>query len=143
MEWMPAIDAYAKDAGYRVVTVEKQGCSVPDIPVFLRAGAYPECAAWRTNAFKYIATLQPSAIVLAFNEQNTALDRFDLAVWLSGLKSTLRQLSRFGVPILEIGNNPVLREDPAVCLYTFTCGSWRLFREVLASRTRRRGAQAG
>ncbi len=113
MQWMAAIDEYAKKAGYRLVTLYKEGCSVPDIPVFTSA-AYPECPVWKAKAFDYIASLQPAAIVIGFSRENTSLKSFDLATWLSGLTSSLAKLRGWEHRSSRSGTTPISLKTP-VC----------------------------
>ncbi len=127
MEWMPALDAYGRQAAYRVITVNKEACPVPDIDVYtgqapgqpaqtVVAGAYPECTTWRAHALEYIRSLKPVAVVLAFGGENTTPEAFEESTWLSGLRGTMRKLAATGAHIVEIGTNSQLSQDPGQCL---------------------------
>jgi hypothetical protein len=122
MEWMPALDEWAARAGYRIVALEKEACPIPDIEVFVAVtdhggpGPYPQCTPWRDRAIADATALKPAAIVLVYGQENTANGRFDPATWTAGLQRSLDRLATAGVPIVDIGNNPRLSEDPGLCL---------------------------
>ena len=80
-------------------------CSIPAIPVFTATplGPYPECTSWRAGAFRYIRSLKPTAVVVAFGAEGTSVGHFDLAVWLSGLRTSMRTLVGTGARVVEIG----------------------------------------
>ena len=124
MSWMPALDLFGQQAGYRVVSVYKASCPVPSAPVYrlLPSGKadhvpFAQCATWRTNAFRYIRSLRPAGLILAFNQvKTTPTGLGPLAVWRSGLQNSVRALAGLGVPIVHIGNNPYLPQSPVLCL---------------------------
>jgi hypothetical protein len=113
MTWMPAIDIYAKQAGYRVVTVFKNACPVPSIDVF----KYPECPPWREHALQYIRTLKPAAVILVFSLEPNAEGKISIPEWRAGLRESLRTLRRTHALIVEIGgNNARMPQEPGLCL---------------------------
>jgi peptidoglycan/LPS O-acetylase OafA/YrhL len=124
MEWMPALDAYGRHAGYRVLGMYKAECPVPTTTIWAastsQAGGrepYPQCAEWRENALARINEMHPTAVILAYHEANTTQSGWGgNAPWLAGLRRSLTELGKAGAPIIQIGNNPGLPEDPGLCL---------------------------
>ncbi len=116
LQWMPAIDEYATSAGYRVVAMYKLACPIPSIAIYTSFGPFPECAPWREKALEYIEQLKPAAVVTAFGTENMSRGSFDKGEWLAGLQTTLRRLKAATPQVVEIGNNAVLPQDPALCL---------------------------
>jgi hypothetical protein len=56
-------------------------------------------------------------VILGFTHAFTAPgDKFDLAAWRSGLRTSLRALKSSGARIIELGPNTFLPEDPGLCL---------------------------
>ncbi len=117
MHWAPALDIYAKQAGYRLVTVFKIACPVPSLQQFSQQGPYPACTTWRANALKYIQSLRPAVVVMTFSFDNLLLGKPpNLKLWGTGLATSVRALRLSGARIVQIGNNPTLEQDPGLCL---------------------------
>jgi peptidoglycan/LPS O-acetylase OafA/YrhL len=124
MTWMPALDAFGREAGYRVVTLYKAACPVPDVDIFLPTPLpnrvrtpFPQCTLWRGNALRHISTLKPAAVFLSFNQEDTnRAGKPDVAHWSAGLKSSLQQILESGARVVEIENNTDLQRDPVACL---------------------------
>ncbi len=127
MQWMPALDVLGRQASVRVIAVYKEACPVPSVDVFtgqaageaaglVKVGAYPECSRWRTRALGYIASVKPFAVVLGFGQELTSEHGFSISTWISGLRASTRAIQATGAKVIEIGNNPYLREDPGLCL---------------------------
>jgi peptidoglycan/LPS O-acetylase OafA/YrhL len=124
MQWMPALDRYGQRAGYRVLTMYKAECPVPDVTVWSpsrsRPGSrelYPECAQWHDDAMRHIRKLAPAAVVIAYHQANISRrGSGSVPEWLAGLRRSLADLERSGAAIVQIGTNPTLVEDPGLCL---------------------------
>ena len=113
MMWMPALDTYAKQVGYRLLTVQKRACPIPAVEIISQQGPYPQCSTWRKNALDYIRAAKPAAVVVAFAREGV---NFNLSLWLRGLQTTLHTLRDTGARVLEISNTPLLPQDPSLCL---------------------------
>ncbi len=112
MTWMPALDIYGRQVGYRVLTLYKTACAIPSLEIVALVGPYPQCAAWRANALRYIQALRPAAVVTASSRAFTTFD----AHWLAALRTTMVALKKAGAPVVEIGRYPALSQDPRLCL---------------------------
>lgn len=108
MTWMPALDAYGKAAGYKIVTLYKARCPLPD--------ATRPCVEWRTNALEYIASHPPVAVIISFTQSHTSAGPREIDSWVARYRTTLETLRRSGAALIQIANNPVLPEDPGLCL---------------------------
>jgi peptidoglycan/LPS O-acetylase OafA/YrhL len=113
MMWMPALDTYAEQVGYRLVTVQKRACPIPAVKIVSQQGPYAQCDTWRKNALEYIRVANPAAVVVAFAREGVD---FDLSVWLRGLQTTVRTLRSESAHVVEISNTPLLPQDPSLCL---------------------------
>jgi SGNH domain (fused to AT3 domains) len=106
------------------VTVYKASCPVPSAPVFRQLptgkadhNAFAQCATRRKNAFRYIRSLEPAGLIMAFNQvKTTPTGLGPVAVWRSGMQTSLQALAGLNVPIVEIGINPSLPQTPDLCL---------------------------
>mgnify|MGYP006272829543 CR=1 FL=1 len=66
--WQPAFDAIGRSRHFRVILMARLGCTVTDIVqglAWLGFTADPGCATFRTNAFKYISTLNMPRVFIA------------------------------------------------------------------------------
>ena len=66
--WQPAFDAIGRSRHFRVILMARLGCTVTDIVqglAWLGFTADPGCATFRTNAFKYISTLNKPRVFIA------------------------------------------------------------------------------
>jgi hypothetical protein len=116
MTWMPALDAFAQEHGYRVLALYKASCPVPMVDMWTAYGPYPQCMTWKQRALSYIRAHRPDVIVIGFSRELTAPGRLDETTWLHGLKVTADELVGTGAAVVNISNNPYLPEDPGLCL---------------------------
>ena len=108
MSWMPALDAYGKAAGYKIVTLYKARCPLPS--------ANPQCTTWRNNALEYIGAHRPVAVIMSFTQAVTLNSKTQQNGWINRYRKVLEQLKPTGAALVGIGNNPLLAEDPGLCL---------------------------
>ena len=127
MQWMPAIDVYGQQAGYRVVAIYKASCPVPSVDVFVGqpelgpkqaiTGPFPQCTQWRNSALRYIRALKPTAVIIAFQQGvRPGSFTFEGQWWISGLKTSVRALQASGARVIELGPNARPPQDPGLCL---------------------------
>lgn len=123
-QWWPAVDAAAKDRGWRLFIVGHNGCPLVDVRVVLDGSDNPwvQCDKWQVDAMEAIANLHPDVIVWANHASGYQLavpslqETFDSnSTWALGAQRTLTQLTGLA-PVLVIGQMPQLNEEPGDCL---------------------------
>ncbi len=109
-EWASTLKTIAEQQRWRMTTLLKGECSVPDI---FPSGP-PDCHPWRQRAMERIAELHPSAVILSFSRVYplwAGRARFEEA-----LRATLARFSELGIPTVVIATTPTSGIDAPNCL---------------------------
>lgn len=120
-QWWPAVDAAAREHGWKLYLVGKNGCALADVPISKGATseAWPECTAWQVAATAAVVDLDADLILYANHAQGysskLSLSGNFEALWTEGVDHTLEALAA-SAPVLLFGQSPVLSSDPATCL---------------------------
>ncbi|MFJ8895019.1 acyltransferase family protein [Leifsonia sp. NPDC102414] len=119
--WWPAFDAAAKQKGWRLYIVGKNGCPIVDVRVSVgaTADAWPECDRWQAEAVDAVASLHPDLIVVdnyaaGYRAKVSLRDNF-AEQWEPAAVSTLAELGK-AAPVMVFGPEPVLPSAPGDCL---------------------------
>jgi peptidoglycan/LPS O-acetylase OafA/YrhL len=123
--WFPAVEALARERGWKLVTMLKVQCPGPRVLVFSpRLSAYvPQCNVWRESALRRIAELKPAAVVHAswhgyvqHTEGRTGAAQLTVEEWGAGARSTLRAITANGTPVLLVRDPPSMPRSVPACL---------------------------
>ena len=109
-EWASTLKTIAEQRRWRMITLLKGECSVPDI--FPRGP--PDCHPWRQRAMERIAELHPSVVIFSFSRVYplwAGRDRFEEA-----LRETLARFSKLNIPTVVIATTPTSGIDAPNCL---------------------------
>lgn len=113
--WFPAVEGFAKAAGYAVEVHTKSSCPAATIDTTRNGGPYPECAEWRQEVIDKVNEEKPALVVLVSYVNGALAPQVtdDEATWEAALGTTLDALE---VPTAVIADTPDMTEDPAPCL---------------------------
>ncbi len=120
-QWWPAVDAAARERGWHLYLVGKQGCALVDlrIPWGATSDRWPDCETWQPAATDAVANLRPDLIIWANNtlgyRSKVTLRRDFEEKWELAATTTLRHLTA-AAPVLMLGQTPRLLEPPDECL---------------------------
>ena len=115
VEWFSGVQQVASARGWDVEMLAKGGCP---LPLFMTAPAqlgrpYTECTTWRDSVLRRLAT-EPKPTVIFVSSMNHYLS--DQAVVMAGWRASLARLSRLGVPIIYLRDNPYPGTDVPACI---------------------------
>ena len=127
--WMQPLDRLAKADGYRIIPFEKASCFPLDATEWRTDvnRTYTECDTWRTAALREIAQLKPDRIITSGLLPQVFVDPASgqaadhdatMAVFASGISSTLATLHAITPHVYVIGATPFLARSAGDCLGT-------------------------
>lgn len=116
MQWLPALQAGAADAGWRVVTYGKSACAFAAAPAAEGGRAYPACDAWNEAVVAALAA-DPPDVVVTSGVARGAWDGTggDPGLLVDGYARRWRALADAGVPVVVLGDSPRSPDDLDVC----------------------------
>ncbi|GAA5202334.1 acyltransferase family protein [Microbacterium jejuense] len=114
-QWFPALQRFAKAAGYSIEVQTKSSCPAADIETLRRGAPYPQCAQWRDAVIEHLNADPPALVVMATYTGAEVAPGVadDEKAWDAAYGRTLDALH---APTAVIADTPDLREDPAPCL---------------------------
>jgi peptidoglycan/LPS O-acetylase OafA/YrhL len=124
-QWMPAIDRYARDKGWRLELHAKQACAVTDVPLWERRlrREFDECTAWRAALLKHIRKTQPEAVFVGLSRDYEMWDngrivqsRQAKTYWHDKLAELLSTLDKRADRVILLAETPFFNYDPVDCL---------------------------
>ena len=134
-QWLPAMDAAAKQLDLRLVTMLKSACPATDVPSFSRKmrRVEHECDAWRVQALTRIVELRPALVLVASSVgyiESAARGRVGSYAqssydeWRPGTRRTLETLSASGGVTVLLHDTPTPGFDVAACLMRVARHGW-------------------
>ncbi len=124
-QWLPALDRYARDRGWRLEYHTKAACSPVLLPFWERTlkRAYDECFEWRDAVMRRIAKGDPDIIFVGSSRDYEIEDggavvqtREILPAWQQGLTDALVALRAEAPRVVLLAETPFLTYDPLDCL---------------------------
>jgi peptidoglycan/LPS O-acetylase OafA/YrhL len=124
-QWVPALDAYAADQGWRLEVHTKSACSVAPVPLWERKlrRTYDECDTWRTALNKRIRKAEPEVVFVGSSRDYELWDngrviqsRDAQAYWQEQLTSMVQTLAARAGRVVLLAETPFLNYDPIDCL---------------------------
>ncbi len=128
LQWLPAFDALAKAAGWRLVMLAKPACPAGLVTVTNQPGVGPRngpdlaCRDWHHWAVQWIRTHRPAMLVVTQRSDkltptpNGGSRAFTVAEWETGLSNLLRSVVTPSMRTVVLGNTPLVEESPDACL---------------------------
>jgi hypothetical protein len=115
-QWQPAIAALGRREGFKVVQFTKSACSFTDVDLDRKNN--PDCRAWGRTVLKDVVALDPD-LVIASHRQGKALPKGATQrsqetedAMVGGLVSYWRTLTRAGIPVVALLDNPAPADQP-------------------------------
>jgi peptidoglycan/LPS O-acetylase OafA/YrhL len=115
-QWQPAIAAIGRREGFKVVQFTKSACSFTDVDLDRKNN--PDCRAWGRAVLKDVVALDPD-LVIASHRQGRALPKGATErsqetedAMVGGLVSYWRTLTRAGIPVVALLDNPAPSDQP-------------------------------
>jgi peptidoglycan/LPS O-acetylase OafA/YrhL len=124
-QWMPALDAYAAENGWRLEVHTKSACAVIDVPVYERdlGRDFGECSAWRDDLMKHIRKSKPHVVFVGLSRDyelrsssGLVQSRQALGFWQEELTELLATLGKRAERVVLLAETPFLNYDPVDCL---------------------------
>ena len=124
-QWLPALDAYAADQGWRLEVHTKAACSVADVPLWdaRLQRTYDECSDWRESVMKRISRAAPEVVYVGGSRDfdlwsNGRIIRTGQArtYWQQKLTELLQRLDADANRVVLLAETPYLNFDPVDCL---------------------------
>ncbi len=116
-QWMPAFDAAAKRAGWRLVSWTKAACSVAHVKLYEpKLGRdYWECDEWRRQTLAKIVDLQPDLVVLSQSDSVPG-DQYGDGAWADTTGETVSSFQAAGLRVAFLLDTPQPAFDTPECL---------------------------
>jgi peptidoglycan/LPS O-acetylase OafA/YrhL len=124
--YVPALDRWATDNGFRLVPVVKNSCSSIDVVPVRHDEVASDCVKWQRWASERIARLKPDLVILsnlgtmdvARRDGSPATGAEAEDVWRRGVESSILTLKKVTSRLVYLGDSPGLNEPPTDCLAT-------------------------
>jgi hypothetical protein len=120
-QWFDALDAIAKQRGWRLLALTKLGCTpIEQITYNSTVGAtYPQCKPWRANVKKRLAAERAAVVFISYSnrlQQVGVRQPFPDQVWLDGFAELIPELRAGGTEPVLITDTPYPGRDVPICL---------------------------
>ena len=120
-QWFDALDAIAKQRGWRLLALTKLGCTpIEQITYNSTVGAtYPQCKPWRANVKKRLAEERVAVVFISYSnrlQQVGVQQPFPDQVWLDGFAELIPELRAGGTEPVLITDTPYPGRDVPICL---------------------------
>lgn len=123
--WLPAFDAIARSAGWRLVVLAKVYCPAEPVTIASGAGGRPDlaCDQWHTWATRWINASRPNLLVITQfpsygvpGQSGTSFANFTQAQWLQGFKELIDSIHVPGLRKELLGTTPSMPRPGPECL---------------------------
>jgi len=120
-QWFNALDAIAKQRGWRLLALTKLGCTpIEQITYNSTVGAtYPQCEPWRANVKERLAAERAAVVFISYSnrlQQVGVQQPFPDQVWLDGFAELIPELRAAGTEPVLITDTPYPGRDVPICL---------------------------
>ncbi|MEX1295708.1 MAG: SGNH hydrolase domain-containing protein [Candidatus Limnocylindrales bacterium] len=123
-QWLPALDAYAAEQGWRLEVHTKAACAVIDVPVWERSqrSVFDRCINWRDKVQKHIRQTKPEVVYVGLSRDyelwnGTVIQSSDATTyWREQLTSYLASIGKPAAEVVLLAETPFLNYDPVDCL---------------------------
>ena len=124
-QWMPVLDVYARDKGWRLETYTKAACAVIDVPVWERSqrSTFDQCIKWRERVLEHIRETKPDVVYVGLSrdyelwDAGRVIESQDATTyWREQLTEYLQAIGRSADAVVLLAETPFLTYDPVDCL---------------------------
>ena len=127
LAWFPAMERFAEQQGWRLLSLTMSTCSPATIPIWVPEWNRVswECNDWRDRAIQELITVHPALIVVTGTRGFATTDPSGTNVlagdartqtWQTGISRTLARLVPAAGRVVLLADTPLSRVDPPVCL---------------------------
>lgn len=121
VQWLPALEDIAEREGWKLYSMTKSACPLPDLRVTVRGARAPDCAPWRRAAFRLISRLHPDLVVAAslgrvYEVPGASSPQRRQRAWSDGWRRSLERLAAASERVVLLGDTPMWQQDPVACL---------------------------
>ncbi|HEX5693625.1 MAG TPA: SGNH hydrolase domain-containing protein, partial [Arenimonas sp.] len=112
-QWLPAIEALARQRGLAVVVLTKSACPIVDEPYFYERinQRFTICEQWRESAVDYVQSQKPELVVIGSSRYP-----FSTEQWRDGTRRILHALGAPQRQVVVIAPTPLLGYHNPICL---------------------------
>ncbi|MFD0481203.1 acyltransferase family protein [Kineococcus sp. GCM10028916] len=117
-QWLPALDAWGRAAGVRVVSLTKSGCPLYDLRIDqAQLGRdYSECYAWRRAVFSRITREAPAVVVTSAVGTYSSGGQDPATAYGDGVGTTVTQLRAVADRVVVLEDTPYPAGDVPTCV---------------------------
>jgi peptidoglycan/LPS O-acetylase OafA/YrhL len=110
VQWLPAVDAMAKDNGWRIRTYAKSSCPWNPNPIRHKNAAYTACVTWGQKVLTLLTGKQKPMLVLTSGIRSAAYDvktgEEEQSLMVDGYVDYWSALAKAKVPVVAIADTP-------------------------------------
>ncbi|WP_199421556.1 SGNH hydrolase domain-containing protein [Actinotalea solisilvae] len=117
-QWLPALDAQAKEQGWKLVAWTKAACPVADVEVTapqLGNRVYTECLDWREQTLANVQELAPDIVVVSQSDSVPG-NQVTNVEWADATARTVSDIRSAGTPVLYVLDTPVPAGNAPDCV---------------------------
>ncbi|CUR55234.1 membrane hypothetical protein [metagenome] len=118
-QWLPALDAQAKQQGWKVIAWTKAACPIADLTVFNDALGrdYTECDDWRERTVRKILKVYPDVLLTSQSDTvpGTQVGNTD---WADSTATTLTRFLESKLPVTYVLDTPLPEQNVPECVAT-------------------------
>ncbi|MCY1137780.1 acyltransferase family protein [Actinoplanes sp. Pm04-4] len=122
--WFPAVEAAARDHGWRLIALTKAACQMPQVLTYneVLKRPYTECVTWRNQVVQRVVRDKPDLVVMASNDLDNGgiispggriKARQADPLWVRGWQQTWHRLS--GTPMILLQDTPLPKGNAPEC----------------------------
>lgn len=120
--WMTALDAIAKENGYKIFLFAKLACPLVETTIwsYQLNRPFTECTLWQQLVLPKIQGIKPDVLIVT-NQWKPAVvdgaksDVDTVSIWESEFPKALNKLSTYTKNLIVISNNPSMQQDSVAC----------------------------
>ena len=128
--WSPAVEAGAKQAGWRVTQWTKTSCTNADVSLYKKGAPYASCDQWRERVLRTLTETDVPDLVILSDRVDYDGEIYDPTAkrllsgseaqkaWKDGFRRTLQRLLDAGVRVVVLRDIPRMPRDYRTCLLT-------------------------
>jgi peptidoglycan/LPS O-acetylase OafA/YrhL len=153
IQWFNPLRQMAASHGWKLTTMVKSGCPAADIvPPNASRKFAATCADWRAAAIRSIVALNPTVVFVGnasiYLERSLVKPAVPIEDWRRGTRHTLEALSRAGLAVAVMRDNPIPAFDIPACLarsmrHSATAGACAMHRSAVLNPAIFEAEQAG
>lgn len=116
-QWLPGLDAEARNKGWKVQAWTKAACPIADVTVVNDALGrdYTECDTWREKTVKRVEKLDPDMVVVSQSDSVPGT-QVSNTTWADSTASTLAELQAADLDVTYVLDTPMPEGDVAECV---------------------------